>query len=220
MELQPVTDHSERALGRTAVDLRGTEFENLVRVMLVGNAAHGAQRIEDALQAAFKVIRNPALAQTWVLDRIGELVGAEGRGTLNDAQYRTRIDAAIVRSKAWGRPEDQLNGLVAFFPQWLVSNGGPGVRLDDANSSRAGIGCAVLRPASYEAADGYTAITALEAEEFMRYLSRVGGTRVIFEYAATARAGAGTLGRFDDATNGFDVSRFSGAVDQKTRNPF
>lgn len=209
-----ITDHVERALSRTATDLRGSEFELLVRAF-----APRAQVIEDVLYPLLDALRDPASAAGFMLDLLGALVGAEERGALSDADYRTRVDAAIERNRSWATPEDALRTLLAFFPFLSVDAGGPGVDVFDANEPLGGKACAWLRPKSVDAADNYEAITPAEAEELMRYLARTTSTRVVFSYAASPRDGADTGFRFDDSGNLFDaVPMWYSSVDQDTRN--
>lgn len=209
MALEEITDHVLRALTRVTVALRGTEFENLVR-----SSVTEVQTVEHALHGLLDVFRNPSLAVGVWLDLLGSLVGAEARGTHGDAQYRLRIAAAIARNASWCQPEDLIATVTAFFPTLTVVGGGPGLVLRDADTE--GRRSAVVAPASYLSASNYHVVTPAEAEELMRYVARAAATRVIFEYASTARAGAGTLSLFDSGN--FDTEKFSGAVDQKTRN--
>lgn len=203
MAMEQITDHAARALSRVITALRGTEFENLVRAFMAE-----VQACENAIFSMLAVIRDPAAAEGTTLDLIGKIVGAEERGALDDAEYRTRIAAAIARNRSWTEPESVIATVRAFFP---YSNH----RLRDADVE--GARSAVIIPESYEI-DTYAGVTPAEAEEFMRYVARTSSTRLIFHYASTPHDGNGTLALFDSTGDGFDGSVFAAAVDQNTRN--
>lgn len=203
MAMEEITDHAARALSRVITALRGTEFENLVRVFTTE-----IQTCETALHAMFNVIRNPALAETATLDLIAKLVGAEERGALTDAQYRLRVDTAIERNRSWTEPESVIATLLAFFPDHDHV-------LRDADQE--GARSAVIKPETFEVLDGYFYISPALAEEFMRYVARTAATRLIFHYAPFPNEEGAQVALFDTPGRGFE-SAFSAAVDQNTRN--
>lgn len=202
-----ISDHVRRALSRVVTDLRGSEFENLVRVF-----APQVQFWEDAFFPALQAIRDPNFATGWLLDLLGKLVGAEERGALSDADYRLRIRTAIKRNRSWGIPEDLISTVLTFFP-FLTGI----LAFRDAGDPEGGTGCAIFAPSSYFTADGYQPITPTQAEELLRYLPRPAGTRIQFAYAQDADFDVAV---FDTGGGqGFDgPAGFAASVDQYTLN--
>lgn len=211
MALELITDHAARALSRVVTQLRGTEFEALVRVF-----AAEIQTLEAALFSVLSTVRNPSVATAATLDALGRLVGAEERGLLVDADYRMRIGAAIVRNAASAQIEQVISLVLVFFGS-IASE----TQLVVRDVDEEGVGCATITWATF-ALGSYQPITAAQAEELMRYLSRAAATRVIFSYAPTFDYGVadpGALAKFDTAYAGFDITnQFAGSVDHKTKN--
>lgn len=195
-----ITDHADRALARLL-----TQFRTSAEVKGVTNALSSeVQALENAIFEVYEVIRDLTTAEGATLDKIGKLVGASPRGSLNDTNYRKRVRVQSLVNKSSGTAADLVAIAKTFHPEWddtvKTREGGstvPENRIsgDPTGQIQSNGSVEICITPDYVASN----IDAGEARELARYLktAAVGGVRPILKYRSNEIA-EGELFRLDD----------------------
>ncbi len=144
--IEAITDHTTRALARLKTVFRSSvEFQGLISAL-----ATQAQVLEDAINDAREILRDPALCVTRskdaTLTRIGKLVKARAQGSLTQAEFRDLILGQIQVNISQGNPD----ALIAIFNAALGPSIGNVAQVSDSDPSllptgyRGGVGVLYL----------------------------------------------------------------------------
>lgn len=179
-----------------------TQFKDAVEIIgLLNGVGAQIQELDDAAVTTKEVIRDPVNATGATLDKIGQLVGAQSRGSLNDLNFSRRVQTQILVNTSKGTADELLDLLKIFLPEW--NNGTDLAKLRESYASGFNVGSAEFYAFPGTALSGR--LTTTRAEEAARHLK------------AAAIAGVRTQLTFrDPSINLNQAFRFAGGTPPET----